>query len=75
MQKVLALAAPLGYSLGMSNTDSIMTPQMTALLADLAACTARFEAMAERIHGNAKTFVQDLKDDREKIENMKKVLA
>jgi hypothetical protein len=64
MQEVLALAGSFAYPLGMSNTDSILTPEMQALLADLAACTARFEAMAERIQGTAKTFVQDLKNDK-----------
>ena len=52
-----------------------MTPEMTALLADLAACTARFEALAQRVQGTAKTFVQDLKDDRKNFENSKKLLA
>jgi hypothetical protein len=75
MQKVLALAGSFAYPLGMSNTDSIMTPEMEKMLADLAACTARFEALAQRVQGNAKAFVEGLKEDKKKFDEMKKVLA
>ena len=75
MKKVVALAGSFVYPLGMSNTDSILTPEMQALLADLAATTARFEALAQRVQGTAKTFVQDLKNDRKNFENSKKLLA
>jgi hypothetical protein len=45
------------------------------LLADLAAVTARFEALAQRTGENAQAFIEGLKDDKKNLENMKKVLA
>jgi len=45
------------------------------LLAELAAVTARFEALAQRTSDNAQAFIEGLKEDKKNFDNSKKVLA